>query len=82
MKTYKTSEHENKLDLEELINYASQTRSPICIKGKKSTAVIISHEEYRNLKETLYLQSIPGFAESLHKERAQPIEECTDKLDW
>ncbi|WP_341794969.1 type II toxin-antitoxin system Phd/YefM family antitoxin [Rickettsia endosymbiont of Rhinocyllus conicus] len=55
---------------------------PIYIKGKKSKVVLISEEDYRNMEETLYLLSIPNMHKSITEGRKEPIEKCSNKLDW
>lgn len=55
---------------------------PIRITGKKSSAILISEEEWGDVEETLYLLSIPGMKESLIKAKNTPPEECSDTLDW
>ena len=39
-------------------------------------------EDYRNIKETLYLLSIPGMRESIDEGRCENIDQCVNKLDW
>ena len=43
---------------------------------------MISEEDYRNIEETLYLLTLSGMYESIHKVRSEPIKKCSDKLDW
>ena len=66
-----------------LIDETNQTHEPIYIKGKRSEAVIISKEDYESMRETLYLQSIPGLAKSILDASNSPIEEyISDKEFW
>jgi hypothetical protein len=33
-------------------------------------------------RDTIYLMSIPGMAESIREGMATPLEECVEELDW
>ncbi len=65
-----------------LIDEAASSHEPIIIKGKRSSAVLISEDDWRAIQETMYLLNIPGMRESIREGLATPIEECTRKLDW
>ena len=65
-----------------LIDYVSQSHEPVYITSKRSTAVIISEEDYRALVETLYLTAIPGVKDSLLEEKKLPLEAFSEDLDW
>ncbi|MDD6310847.1 MAG: type II toxin-antitoxin system Phd/YefM family antitoxin [Firmicutes bacterium] len=41
-----------------------------------NNVVIISEEDWSAIQETLYLNSIPGFSESVEKARLEPLEDC------
>lgn len=44
--------------------------NPITIVNNKGkNAVLISEEEWKNIEETLYLSSIPGYVENINKIR-------------
>ena len=44
--------------------------NPITIVNNKGkNAVLISEDEWKNIEETLYLSSIPGFADDINKIR-------------
>jgi PHD/YefM family antitoxin component YafN of YafNO toxin-antitoxin module len=43
--------------------------------------LLISEQEWNEIQETLYLQSIPGMVESIHQSAAKTIEECIDVKD-
>ncbi|MDR3243146.1 MAG: type II toxin-antitoxin system Phd/YefM family antitoxin [Elusimicrobiota bacterium] len=49
---------------------------PITINTKKGNLVLMTDEEYRGWKETLYLCSIPGMKESLIKAKHTPLSKC------
>jgi len=37
--------------------------------------VILSEQDWNAIRETMYLNSIPGMAESLHQAKKEPLEE-------
>lgn len=39
--------------------------------------VVLSADDWRDVEETLYLNKIPGLAESLHEAAREPLEEGT-----
>lgn len=65
-----------------LIDEVQQTHEPIVISGKRSSAVLVSEDDWRAMQETLYLVSIPGMRESIIAGMATPVEELADELDW
>ena len=46
--------------------------------------MIISEDDWKAIQETIYLNSIPGMAESIREGGETPIEECVpeDEVDW
>ena len=52
------------------------------IVGRRSKAVIMSEDEYDDIVDTLYLQSIPGMSQALQEADDQPLDKCHKKLDW
>ncbi len=68
--------------LYQLLDEAAASHEPIQITGKRSNAVLISEDDWRSIQETLYLVSIPGMKESILKGGAEPLSECSSKLDW
>lgn len=65
-----------------LIDEASTSHEPILITGKRGNAVLVSEEDWRSIKETLYLTSIPGMRESVVEGLSTPITECAKDIDW
>lgn len=43
--------------------------------------MLISEEDYNNLVETMYLNSIPGMSEKLKDGIETPLEEC-EEFEW
>lgn len=41
-----------------------------------------SEADWRALRETVHLMSIPGMAESIREGMATPLEDCIEELDW
>ena len=48
----------------ELIDQTVKYNEPINISTKSGNAVLISEEDYNNLVETMYLNSIPGMSKN------------------
>lgn len=65
-----------------LINEVRESHEPIQITGKQGNAVLISEEDWRSIRETLFLHSIPGMVDSIQKARAEGIEKAESSLDW
>ena len=68
-----------------ILNDVNENSEPITITNTKGkNAVIISEDDWKAIKETIYLNSIPGMAESIRKGGETPIEECVpeDEVDW
>jgi prevent-host-death family protein len=65
-----------------LLDETAASHEPVEITGKRSKAVLISEEDWRDIEETLYLLSIPGMRESIRKGLKTSLEECADKLNW
>jgi prevent-host-death family protein len=63
-----------------LVDEVRESHEPIQIVGKRSSAVLVSEEDWRAIQETLYLTSIPGMRESIQEGLKTPVEECDEKL--
>jgi antitoxin YefM len=68
--------------LYKLLDEANDLHQPIQITGKRSSAVLVSEEDWRAIQETLYLLSIPGMRESIRKGLKTPVDRCVEKLTW
>ena len=64
-------------NLFEYIEQAIEYNDVININTKHGNAVVMSEQDYRNLMETLYINSVPGLAENIRTAAAQPLEECS-----
>lgn len=72
-------------DLYNLIASVNENCAPVAITTTKGKgAVLIGEDEWAAIEETLYLNGIPGMAESLLEGKTTAVEEClsADQLDW
>lgn len=69
-------------NLYKLIDETAESHEPVLITGKRNNAVLISEDDWNAIKETIYLNSIPGMPESIIEGMNTTIEECSEKLDW
>ena len=54
----------------------------VAIATDEGAAILISQEEWNGMLETLYLNSIPGMAESILEGIQSPLDECLDSVGW
>lgn len=80
MKTLTTTEARK--NIYKLIDEANETHEPIQITGKKHNAILVGEEDWRNIRETMYLASIPGMRESIQEGMNTPLSETSNVLDW
>ena len=73
---------EARKQLYKLLDDVAQSHEPIQITGKRGSAVLISEDDWRAVKETLYLVSLPGMRESILEGMATPVDQLDDELDW
>ena len=69
-------------DLYNLVQRVNITHEPVEITGKEVNAVLIGEEDWRSIKETLFLYSVPGMRESIVEGMETSIDEMSDTLDW
>jgi antitoxin YefM len=65
-----------------LVDEVKNTHVPVQIIGKRSSAVLISEEDWRAIEETLYLAAIPGMRDSIKKGLRTPVEKCEEDPGW
>lgn len=65
-----------------LIDQTSESHQPILISGKRSSAVLLSAQDWQAIQETLYLLSVPGMRESIKKGMAEPLSKSAKELKW
>ena len=65
-----------------LLDFIAQSHEPVQITGKRHNAVLISDEDWRSIKETLNLLSVPGMRKSIQEGLKTPISQCSKTLKW
>jgi prevent-host-death family protein len=65
-----------------LVDEVKDSHEPVQIVGKRSSAVLISEEDWKAIEETLYLASIPGMRESIKKGLETPTGKCSEEPGW
>lgn len=73
---------EARANLYRLIDQAAESHEPIIISGKRSSAVLISTEDWGAIQETLHLLSVPGMRESIKEGMAEPLSKSAKELKW
>jgi len=69
-------------NLYRLIDQVNEESQPLTITGQRGNAVLIGEADWQAIQETLFLESVPGFAESIRQARAKGIEAAAAELDW
>ena len=69
-------------NLYRLIDQATESHQPIEIAGKRSSAVLVSSEDWQAIQETLHLLSIPGMRESIRDAMAVPLVDSATEPGW
>ena len=73
---------EARANLYRLIDEAAESHQPIHIAGKRSSAVLLSAEDWQAIQETLHLASVPGMVKSIKQGMAEPLAKSAKKLSW
>lgn len=73
---------EARANLYRLIDEANESHRPVLIAGKRSSAVLVSAQDWDAMQETLYLLSVPGMRESIRKGMAEPLERSAKSVKW
>ena len=71
-------------NLYQIIKAVNKTHVPVLITGKDGDAVLISSDDWKAIEETMYLNSVPGLANSILAAEAEPKETRVnaDAVDW
>jgi antitoxin YefM len=69
-------------DLEKVIKEAAAAHEPVGIDGTHEQGVLVSLADWNGIQETLYLLSVPGMRESILEGAAEPLDSCSEALDW
>ena len=67
-------------NLFKLLEQVNQESKPCIITSRKGDGVLISKDDWDSIQETLYLQSIPGFVESV--EQAEADDEWVSEAEF
>ena len=73
---------EARAKLSRLIDEVAESHEPQLITGKRNKAVLIAYEDWKAIRETLSLLSVPDMRESIREGMNTPIEDCGEGLDW
>ena len=65
-----------------LVDTIAQSHEPVQITGKRHNAVLISDEDWRSIKETLNLLSVPGMRKSIQDGLKTAVSRCGKTLKW
>jgi antitoxin YefM len=65
-----------------LLDEVASSHEPIEITGRRTSAVLISEDDWRAVQETLHLLSIPGMRESILEGMETPVADLEQELDW
>jgi prevent-host-death family protein len=63
---------EARANLYRIIDETAASHEPIIISGKRTSAVLLSAEDWSAIQETLYLLAVPGMRESIKAGMAEP----------
>ena len=68
--------------LYKLLDRTAYSHHPIQITGKRTSAVLVSEEDWNAIQETLFLLSIPGMRESIRTGLKTSTKKCSRELHW
>ena len=68
--------------LYKLLDQTAASHEPVQITGRRSSAVLITEEDWRSIQETLFLLSIPGMRESIREGMKAPVSRCARSIAW
>lgn len=73
---------EARANLYRIIDETAQSHEPVMISGKRSSAVLLSADDWSAIQETLYLLAVPDMRESIKSGMAEPLAKSAKSLDW
>lgn len=73
---------EARANLYRLIDQTAESHQPVLIAGKRSSAVLVSAEDWQAIQETMHLLAIPGMRKSIRDGMAEPLSESARALKW
>lgn len=65
-----------------LINQVNEDSEPLTITGQRGNAVLVGEADWKAIQETIYLETVPGYAESIRQARAEGVEAGSTELYW
>ena len=67
-----------------ILEHTIKYDEPLNVDTGRGRVVILSDRDYREMKETLYLLSVPGMRGKLLKAKAEPLAECIpeEEVEW
>jgi antitoxin YefM len=82
MITRVVSASEGRAGLYRLMVQAAESHQSILISGKRTSAVLVSAEDWQAIQETLHLLAVPGMHESIKQGMAEPLSKSAKELRW
>jgi prevent-host-death family protein len=73
---------EARANLYRIIDETAASHQPVIISGKRTSAVLLSAEDWSAIQETLYLLAVPGMRESIKTGMAEPLAKSAKALKW
>ncbi len=73
---------EARANLFRIIDETAASHEPIVISGKRTSAVLLSADDWSAIQETLYLLAVPGMRESIKTGMAEPLAKSAKALKW
>ena len=68
--------------LDRLVEKVAGNGKPVRIKGRSKCAVLVSEDDWRAIRETLYLLSVSGMRRSIREGIKVPVGNCGKELTW
>lgn len=73
---------EARANLYRIIDETAEFHQPIIISGKRTSAVLLSAEDWGAIQETLFLLAVPGMRESIKAGLKEPLAMSAKALKW
>lgn len=69
-------------NLYKLIDQVNEESQPLTILGQRGNAVLVGEQDWLAIQETLFLESVPGLADSIRQARVEGLAAASSELDW
>lgn len=73
---------EARTNLYKLVDHVAISHNAVTITGKRNNAVILSEDDWKAVKETLYLNAVPGMTDSIKSAMESDDGEFSETVDW